>query len=278
MLSPIDILTADSDLAAAKEFLLARGPVVPAVGVVLGSGLGAFCDSLSGRVEVPFTSVPHMPRSTVAGHSGTWCFGMQGKVPILCQRGRVHLYEGRSVREVVFGTRLLAAMGCRAVLLTNAAGAVNQAFRPGDLMLLVDHINLTAQNPLVGLPDAFVDMTQTYDPELAEAAHAAAQVESITLREGIYAGLLGPSYETPAEVAMLRALGADAVGMSTVCEAVALRHAEVRVGAVSCITNMAASAGGRALSHDEVKVEAARANARFCALLGRWIESIGVTL
>lgn len=271
----MNALAPDPALAAARDFLAPQFARTASVGVVLGSGLGAFCDSLSERVEVPFSKVPHMPRARVTGHAGTWCFGMSGRVPVLCQRGRVHLYEGRTVSEVVFGARLLAAMGCHTVLLTNAAGGVNRAFRPGDLMLLVDHINLTARNPLMGFADAFIDMTETYDPGVRHAARTAADAEGIALREGIYAGLLGPSYETPAEIEMLRSFGVDAVGMSTVCESIALRYEGVRVGAMSCITNMAATRGAAALSHTEVKVEAARAETRFRALLGRWIEEIG---
>jgi purine-nucleoside phosphorylase len=169
----------------------------------------------------------------------------------------------------------MAALGCKTVLLTNAAGGIADRLQPGDLMLITDHINLTARNPLVGHAGAFIDMTQTYDPSLANAARGAAQSAGVALKEGVYVGVLGPSYETPAEVRMLGRLGADAVGMSTVCEAIALRHAQVRVGAVSCITNAAATSDGPTLSHDDVKEQAARANSRFVSLLGRWIERIG---
>jgi purine-nucleoside phosphorylase len=250
------------------------------VGVVLGSGLGAFGDSLGGLTKVPCAEIPNMPRSAVVGHAGNLCLGAVGQTPVACLQGRVHLYEGHELERVTFGVRLLARLGCGAVLLTNAAGGVNTSFAPGDLMLIVDHLNLTCRNPLIGPNDdrvgpRFPDMSKAYDPALSEAARRAAQEVGTTLREGVYAGLLGPTYETPAEVRMLRTLGADAVGMSTVLEVIALRHRGVRVGAISCITNAAAGIGDAPLDHSEVEQVAKQTRERFTALLGRWVEHAG---
>jgi purine-nucleoside phosphorylase len=216
-----------------------------------------------------------MPVTSVAGHAGHLCLGKSGGVRVACLQGRVHGYEGHATSRVVFGVRLLAALGCRTVLLTNAAGGIRADLSPGSLMLLTDHINLTGQNPLVGWPEggppAFIDMTVAYDRELREAALSAAASLGISLGSGVYAALLGPSYETPAEIRMLRALGADAVGMSTALEVIALRERGVRVGAVSCITNAAAGLSGTLLSHGEVQDTAARSRQQFESLLDAWI-------
>jgi purine-nucleoside phosphorylase len=189
----------------------------------------------------------------------------------------VHLYEGHEPERVVFGVRLLAKLGCRAVLLTNAAGGIDPSFAPGDLMLVVDHLNLTGKNPLAGVNDAelgprFPDMSDVYDPELSDAARASAQALGITLREGVYAALLGPSYETPAEIRMLRGFGANAVGMSTVPEAIALRHMGVRAAAISCITNLAAGLSPTKLDHAEVEATAKATREKFVALLSGWVK------
>jgi purine-nucleoside phosphorylase len=188
----------------------------------------------------------------------------------------VHVYEGHELERVTFGVRLLASLGCRAVLITNAAGGIAAGFAPGDLMLIVDHINLTGRNPLVGPNDdsgpRFPDMSRVYDPELCELARSAARELHIDLKEGVYAAMLGPSYETPAEIRMLRTLGADAVGMSTVPEAIVLRHRGVRVGAVSCITNLAAGISPTPLDHAEVEEIARKTRDRFSGLLGKWVE------
>lgn len=247
------------------------------IGVVLGSGLGAFGDTLAGLVKVPYAEIPGMPQSTVIGHAGNLCLGEIAGGQIACLQGRVHLYEGHDLDTATFGVRLLARLGCRAVLLTNAAGGINPTFAPGDLMLIADHLNLTGRNPLVGPNDdamgpRFPDMTAAYDPALREAAHAAARQFGTTLREGVYAALLGPTYETPAEVRMLRTLGADAVGMSTVPEVIALRHQGVRVGGVSCITNLAAGISPTPLDHAEVEATAKRTRDAFVALLTEWIQ------
>ena len=260
-----------------------RVELAPTVGVVLGSGLGAWADGLGSLVRVPYADVPHMARSSVVGHAGNLCLGQVGAVPVACLQGRVHLYEGHALDRVVFGVRLLARLGCRAVVLTNAAGGLEPAWSPGDLMLVTDHLNLMGKNPLAGPNEAalgprFPDMTQAYDRELSELARVAARETGVALREGVYAGLLGPTYETPAEIRMLRTLGATAVGMSTVPEVIALRHMGVRAAAVSCITNLAAGLSPTLLDHSEVEATAAKARDRFTALLSAWVARVGAAV
>jgi purine-nucleoside phosphorylase len=206
--------------------------------------------------------------------------GMLAGKRLACLQGRVHAYEGRSVDEVVFGVRLLARLGAKCVILTNAAGGLADELEVGDLMLIDDHLNMTGKNPLVGVGDdggsRFCDMTEAYDPELGKAAMRAAQELGLTLRRGVYAGLLGPSYETPAEIRMLKTVGASAVGMSTVLETIALRHAKVRVAAVSLITNAAAGLSKEPLDHEEVKAIARESERHFSTLLERWCQHIAV--
>lgn len=249
----------------------------PAIGLVLGSGLGAFADGLDDLLKVPYREVPHMPESAVVGHAGNLCLGRVGEAEVACLQGRVHTYEGHPLDRVVFGVRLLAKLGCRAVLITNAAGGISKMLAAGDLMLITDHLNLMGRNPLVGLNDdaagpRFPDMTRAYDEALCAAARRAAADTSVKLAEGVYAAMLGPSYETPAEIRMLATLGADAVGMSTVPEVIALRHRGVRVGAMSCITNLAAGLSGALLDHKEVEETARRTRQAFTKVLGRWVE------
>ncbi|HTV22035.1 MAG TPA: purine-nucleoside phosphorylase [Polyangiaceae bacterium] len=265
---------ASAALAAAAAFVQRQHAPPPRVGVVLGSGLGAWAERLQNAHELPYASIPHMPTPSVPGHPGELWLGQLGGASVACLRGRVHAYEGHPVERVVFGARLLAALGCRAVLLTNAAGGIRSDLSPGSLMLITDHVNLSGLNPLVGWGDhpGFIDMTRAYDRGLAAAARDAAGALGLTLGEGVYAALLGPSYETPAEIRMLRTLGADAVGMSTALEVIALRERGVAVGAVSCITNAAAGLSSAALDHDDVQQTAARARDRFEALLDAWVE------
>lgn len=255
----------------------------PLVGVVLGSGLGAWADGLAALTKIPYGEIPHMAQSTVVGHAGNLCLGRVGDLPVACLQGRVHLYEGHEPERVVFPVRLLARLGCRAVLLTNAAGGLEASWTPGDLMLITDHINLMMRNPLIGpnegaLGPRFPDMTEAYDRELRDLARAAAKETGVTLHEGVYAALLGPTYETPAEIRMLRALGAVAVGMSTVPEVIALRHAGVRTAAISCITNLAAGLSKDKLDHAEVEATAKAARDRFTALLTAWVTRAGAAV
>lgn len=274
-----DIHTTLEEAAGAVR---SRAPQAPQVGVVLGSGLGSWADTLEDAVRIPYAEIPHVPTSNVVGHAGNLVVGRVpgGKTRIACLQGRVHAYEGHALDRVVFGVRLLAKLGCRAVLLTNAAGGVRRGFAAGDLMLIRDHLNLMGRNPLVGPNDdrlgpRFPDMTQAYDLELCELARAAARAAGVSLQEGVYAGLLGPTYETPAEIEMMRRIGADAVGMSTVPEVIALRHMGVPCGAVSCITNMAAGMTGNLLDHSEVEATAKASRERFIALLSGWTELTG---
>jgi purine-nucleoside phosphorylase len=259
----------------------ARQPAfAPKVGVVLGSGLGAFGDSLEGLSKIPYAELPHMPQSRVVGHAGNLCFGHARGVPVVCMQGRVHMYEGHGVNAVVHGVRAMARLGVSFVLLTNAAGGLEPSWSAGDLMLVVDHLNLTGTSPLLGPNDdslgpRFPDMTRAYDEALRAALKEVAAGAGIALREGIYAGLLGPSYETPAEVRMLRGLGAHAVGMSTVSEVIALRHMGVRVGALSCITNLAAGIAKSVLDHAEVEETARARRTELLTLLGGWVERAG---
>ena len=257
------------------------GDAVPAVGLILGSGLGAFADTLTDLVKLPYAELVHLPTSRVKGHAGNLCFGKVGDVPVVCMQGRIHLYEGHSIAEVVHGARTMARLGVRAVLVTNAAGGLQKDWAAGDLMRVTDHLNLTGMNPLIGpneeaLGSRFPDMSQAYDLGLGHALVAVAEAAGIPLREGVYAALLGPTYETPAEVRMLQGLGAHAVGMSTVPEVIALRHMGVRVGALSCITNLAAGlVSGAILDHAEVEETARRKRDALLTLLDGWVRRAG---
>jgi purine-nucleoside phosphorylase len=257
-----------------------RITIEPRVGIVLGSGLGDFADTLEDLVKLPYRDLPHMPAPDVEGHAGNLCFGGVGGTPVVCMQGRVHLYEGHSVDKVVQGVRTMARLGVRAVLLTNAAGGLEPSWAAGDLMVVNDHLNLTGASPLTGPSDErlgprFPDMSIAYDPELRGWLHASARDAGLALRDGVYAALLGPQYETPAEVRMVRVLGGHAVGMSTVPEVIALRHMGVRVAALSCITNLAAGIGERPLYHAEVEATARSRRADLVVLLRGWIARAG---
>lgn len=269
-----------SRLDEAASFIRDKSGIKPQIGLVLGSGLGALADSLTDSTVVPYHEIPHMPVTSVSGHAGNMCLGDLAGVSVACLRGRVHLYEGHRAQDAVFGVRLLQRLGCWAVLLTNAAGGIRTSFTPGTLMLIADHINLTGDNPLFGknhdeLGPRFPDMTRAYDPRLSKLARDAAAKVGVRLEEGVYAAVHGPSYETPAEIRMLRTLGADAIGMSTVPEVIALRHMGVRVAAISCITNMAAGMTPATLDHSEVEATASAVRAEFVKLLTSLIEDIG---
>jgi purine-nucleoside phosphorylase len=266
-------------LETAERVVRARSAVAPRVALVLGSGLGGFADTLGDRVVIPFADVPGMPRSHVEGHAGNLVLGAAHGMPVVAMQGRVHLYEGHPPEDVVFGLRLMIALGARYVLLTNAAGGVADGMQPGDLMLIEDHLNLTGRSPLVGpnesqLGARFPDMSEAYDRRLRALADEVAARAGFSLRRGVYAGVLGPQYETPAEVRMVRLLGAHAVGMSTVLETIAARHMGARVLGLSCITNVAAGLTEGKLSHDEVTEVAARVRGRFTALLSGILEAI----
>jgi purine-nucleoside phosphorylase len=259
-------------LEEAVSALREGGIASPAVGVVLGSGLGAFANRLEDSRRMPYAAIPHFPVSRVVGHAGELVAGLCGGVSVAVLSGRVHYYEGWSISDVVFAVRVLARLGAHAVVLTNAAGGINEGFSPGNLMLISDHINAMGANPLFGANDEelgprFPDMSEVYSLELRSRARDAARDLGLALREGVYVGLSGPSYETPAEIRMWRTLGADAVGMSTVPESIALRHMGVAVLGVSCITNMAAGILARPLDHQEVLETTRRVGEDFIALL-----------
>ena len=259
-------------LADAAADVREASALYPRVGLVLGSGLGAFADTLEDRTAIAYDRIRHMPRSAVEGHAGNLVLGFAEGVPVAAMQGRVHLYEGHRPDEVVLGVRLMRHLGAEVVVVTNAAGGIDPALAVGDLMCIEDHLNLTGQSSLVGANDdavgpRFVDMTRAYDCELGALAQGAAAELGFELRRGVYAGLLGPAYETPAEIRMLRTLGAHAVGMSTVLEVIAARHMGARVLGLSCITNLAAGLGQGTLSHQEVKDTATRVRDRFVGLL-----------
>jgi purine-nucleoside phosphorylase len=263
----------------AAGFVAARLPVRPRVGLVLGSGLGGFANELADGARIPYAEIPEMPAPLVAGHAGNLCTGSVAGVPVACLQGRSHMYEGHTPTHAVFGVRLLAELGCSVVLISNAAGGIHASFQPGDLMLITDHLNLMGDNPLrgpnYGTGPRFPDMSQAYDADLLNSARQAARASKHTLREGVYAAMLGPSYETPSEIRMLRALGADAVGMSTVPEVIALRQLGVRVGAISCVTNLAAGLSKELLDHREVEATADRARSAFSQVLSGWVGLAG---
>lgn len=242
------------------------------VGIVLGSGLSAFADTLERPFETPYVEIYGWPPCTAAGHPGKLITGLVGSTEVVVLAGRAHLYEGYTPAEVVFGVRDLVRRGVKSVILTNAAGGINLAYQPGDLALITDHINLTGANPLVGLNDdtlgpRFPDMSGIYSAEYRGIAHRAAASLGLTLQEGVYAGVLGPSYETPAEIRHLRSIGADLVGMSTTLEAIAAVHAGMQVLGISCVTNLAAGILPRKLDHAEVLAMGERIQDRMVQLL-----------
>jgi purine-nucleoside phosphorylase len=262
----------------AARFIEAATPIRPKVGVVLGSGLGAFADSLIRAVRIPYSDLPGMPVSTAIGHAGQFIVGTQGAngkaaVDVAVMAGRFHLYEGYSPQQVVAGIRLFRELGVRRVVLTNAAGGINPEYAQGALVLISDHINLQGANPLVGVNDPeigprFPDLTEAYAPELRQLARDVADELHIPLYEGVYAAMLGPSYETPAEIRFLKTIGADLVGMSTVLEAIAANHAGMQVLGISCVTNLAAGLSGEKLQHAEVLEIGRRVAGTFIKLLG----------
>ncbi|MFA7331123.1 MAG: purine-nucleoside phosphorylase [Candidatus Delongbacteria bacterium] len=252
---------------------------IPPRAVVLGSGLGVLVDHMDGARELSTAAIPHFPVSTVPGHAGRLVAGRLDGTPVLALKGRVHAYEGYSQEQVVFPIRLFAALGVKALVTTNAVGCVNRLLRPGDLVLLTDQLNLMFRNPLRGPNDdalgpRFPDMSAAYDPGLNQCARETARELGLDLKCGVMAGLLGPSYETPAEIRMLARLEADVVGMSTIPEAIAARHLGLPMAAISCVTNYAAGLGAGTLNHAEVTDVAEQARERFSALLSALLARI----
>jgi len=262
-----------SRLKAAAEDVRKHSDREPRVALVLGSGLGAYADTFEDRVAIPYTEIRGMPMSKVAGHAGNLVLGTAEGVSVAAMQGRVHLYEGHPAADIVFGLRLMLHLGAEIAIITNAAGGIAEELEVGDLMLIEDQLNLTGTSSLLGVNEEelgprFVDMSVAYDNELRELADEGAKALGFSLKRGIYAGLLGPAYETPAEVRMVRTLGGSAVGMSTVLEVIAARHMGARVLGMSCITNKAAGLGQETLDHAEVQDVATQVQERFVSLLG----------
>ena len=273
----------------AADFLRSKlGSLKPRIGIVLGSGLGAVAEAVAKPIFVPYEEIPHFPRSTVEGHSGRIVAGLLNGVPIIVMQGRVHFYEGYTPQQVTFPMRVLGRLGLTHVILTNAAGGINDHYHVGDLVLLADHINLLGFNPLIGPNEArfgdgvrsglrFFDMTEAYSVELRALAQQAARAEGAALHEGVYLATSGPSFETPAEIRAFRALGADLVGMSTVPETIVARHMGIRVLGISCVTNLAAGISPTQLSHQEVFEAGKRVQDRLASLLARLLPMIAAS-
>jgi purine-nucleoside phosphorylase len=262
----------DTKIEAAAAFLRERFGEIPAIALVLGSGLGILVDDIEDAIDVPTQEIPHYPESTVEGHAGHLVKGLLNGVPVLAFKGRVHGYEGYTQSEVVFPVRLVAALGVSTLVTTNAVGSINRHMEPGDLMLIEDHINMMFRNPLIGsnneeMGPRFPDMSAAYSPRLQALAKQAALDVKVDLKVGVMGGVTGPSYETPAEIRMLGILGADVVGMSTIPEAIAAAHLSLEMASISCITNHAAGIAKQPLNHAEVTEVAQQARGRFTQLL-----------
>ncbi|WP_068671955.1 purine-nucleoside phosphorylase [Oceanobacillus sp. Castelsardo] len=244
-------------ISEASSFILNNTTKRPIIGLILGSGLGILADEIKNAISIPYEEIPHFPVSTVAGHKGQLVIGeLEGK-EVIAMQGRFHYYEGYSIKEVTFPVRVMKELGVQTLIVTNAAGGINANFKPGDLMVITDHINNMGNNPLIGKNDEnlgprFPDMSESYHPSLINHAETCANKLNLTIQKGVYVGNTGPSYETPAEVRMLRTLGGDAVGMSTVPEVIVANHAEIKVLGISCISNMAAGILDQPLTHTEV--------------------------
>ena len=268
---------------SAAQFLLSQTKLRPKIGLVLGSGLGAFADELTSAARIPYSQIPAFPRSTAIGHAGQMVIGRAGDNPLAAMQGRVHLYEGYSAKEVAFPIRVFGRMGIKAVILTNAAGGINLEYKQGALVVVSDHINLQSHNPLVGpnddrLGQRFPDMTKAYWKPYREATVEEAGKLGMTVYQGVYAAMLGPSYETPAEIRYLRTIGADLVGMSTISEVVAAVHMGLKVLAISCVTNMAAGILDKPIDHREVLETGERVRGQFEALLKAVLPRIAADL
>ena len=275
-------ITSDSEFERAESaanFIFTKTDLRPKIALVLGSGLGAFADEFETPTKIPYSEIPHFPRSTAIGHAGQLVVGKVGGIPLAGMQGRVHLYEGYSAKDVAFPIRVFARMGIKAVILTNAAGGIKREFVQGQLVVIKDHINLQGVSPLTGPNDErfgprFPDMTVAYDRRFRELTVGEGNRNRISLYEGVYAALPGPSYETPAEIRYLRTIGVDLVGMSTVPEVIAARHSGIRVLGISCVTNAAAGILDQPLDHKEVLETAERVKSQFIALLKNVIPRI----
>jgi purine-nucleoside phosphorylase len=283
-------MTYFDQVSEAAAFLSSRiGSLAPKIGIVLGSGLGAVADAVASPVFIPYAEIPHFPKSTVVGHSGRIVAGLLGVTPVIVMQGRVHFYEGYSPAQVTFPMRVLGALGLRAVVLTNAAGGIQQGYHIGQLIALADHINFMGFNPLNGPNESrfafrsgaglrFFDMTEAYSARLRALARQAANEEGFPLNEGVYLAVPGPSFETPAEIRAFRTLGATLVGMSTVPETIVARHMGLEVLGISCVTNLASGLGGTPLSHEEVFEAGRQVEHRLAHLFERLIPRIAAAL
>lgn len=256
----------------AKSFIRAQISEAPQIGLILGSGLGELAEDIQDAVRIPYESIPHFPVSTVEGHAGQLVTGRLQNKTVIAMQGRFHYYEGYSMQEVTFPVRVMKALGVQQLIVTNACGGMNPAFKPGDLMIIKDHLNLTGANPLIGgnepaLGPRFPDMSRAYTPELLALVHETAQSLGIEVQQGVYAGISGPNYMTPAELTMLRTLGGDAVGMSTVPEVIVASHMSMQVIGISCVTDMAIGEELEPLSHEQVIEVANRTKPRFIKLV-----------
>ncbi len=268
---------------AAAEFIRSKTALRPEIALVLGTGLGDFAEGMADAVRIPYGEIPHFPRSTAIGHAGRLVMGRIAATPVAVMQGRVHLYEGHSIKDVAFPIRVFGRMGIRAVILTNAAGGIGTDLHPGCLVLIRDHINLQGVSPLIGPNDdrfglRFFDMGNAYDPQFRRLAQEEAARLGIWLGSGVYAALLGPSFETHAEIQYLKKIGVDLVGMSTVPEVIVARHMGVRVLAFSCVTNLAAGLSDQPIIHEEVLEIGARVQTEFVALLSAVIPRISAAL
>ena len=263
------------------SYIKRKSMINPKIGIILGSGLGVLAEDIENKVVIPYKDIPHFSVSTVEGHAGQLVLGTLSDKSVICMQGRFHYYEGYSVHDVVYPVRVMQKLGITKLIITNSAGGINIDFKPGDLMIIEDHINLMGVNPLIGknydvFGRRFPDMTQAYDKQLIAIAQQAAYNLSIKVNKGIYAAMTGPSYETPAEIRYLRMIGADAVGMSTVPEVISANHGGVRVLGISCITNMAAGVTDKPLNHNRVVEVASMATAKFVKLVKTTIHDIEI--
>lgn len=263
----------------AADYIRSRARTKPKFGVILGSGLGGFANELQIEAKIPFADIPYFEKTNVEGHSGFLVVGKLGDVPVVSMQGRIHYYEGHSMEAVVLPTRVMALLGIDTLMITNSAGSLDLKMRPGDVMILKDHINLMGINPLMGenlknLGPRFPDMTEAYDKTLIQMMEKELSKVSLKYFTGVYCGVSGPTYETPAEVRYLQAIGGQAVGMSTVPESIAANHLGLRVCALSCITNLAAGLSDQKLSHDEVTRTAKQVESKFIAFLKGFITEL----
>lgn len=267
-------------ISNAARYIKSKAKHKPSIGLILGSGLGVLADEIEEAVKIKYEEIPDFPVSTVEGHAGQLVIGTLGNIQVVAMQGRFHFYEGYSLDKVTFPVRVMKELGVDTLIVTNAAGGVNESFRPGDLMIISDHINYMGTNPLIGPNDAalgvrFPDMSAAYDKDLRRLAKQTAEEMNISVQEGVYTAVSGPSYETPAEVRFLRTIGSDAVGMSTVPEVIVARHSGLRVLGVSCISNAAAGILDQPLSHDEVMEVTEKVKADFLRLIKTVVAKIG---